>query len=34
LAGRVVVDGGLLAHQRSATADIFPLDRFPTIEPE
>ena len=30
---RLVVDGGLLAQQRSATADIFPLDRFPAIEP-
>ena len=30
---RLVVDGGLLAQQRSATADIFPLDRFPALEP-
>ena len=28
----LVVDGGLLAQQRSATVDIFPLSKFPTIE--
>jgi NAD(P)-dependent dehydrogenase (short-subunit alcohol dehydrogenase family) len=28
----LVVDGGLLAQQRSAQVDIFPLDRFPKIE--
>jgi 3-oxoacyl-[acyl-carrier protein] reductase len=27
----LVVDGGLLAQQRSAQVDIFPLDRFPKI---
>ena len=26
------VDGGMLAQQRSATVDIFPLSRFPTVE--
>jgi 3-oxoacyl-[acyl-carrier protein] reductase len=30
----LVVDGGLLAQQRSATVDIFPLSLFPTIEAE
>jgi 3-oxoacyl-[acyl-carrier protein] reductase len=30
----LVVDGGLLAQQRSATVDIFPLSQFPTIEAE
>jgi 3-oxoacyl-[acyl-carrier protein] reductase len=30
----LVVDGGLLVQQRSATVDIFPLSRFPAIEPE
>jgi 3-oxoacyl-[acyl-carrier protein] reductase len=30
----LVVDGGLLAQQRSATVDIFPLSMFPTIEAE
>ena len=29
----LVVDGGLLVQQRSATVDIFPLSRFPTVEP-
>jgi NAD(P)-dependent dehydrogenase (short-subunit alcohol dehydrogenase family) len=29
----VVVDGGMLAQQRSATVDIFPLSRFPKIAP-
>ena len=28
----LVVDGGLLVQQRSATVDIFPLSKFPTIE--
>ena len=28
----LVVDGGLLVQQRSATVDIFPLSRFPAIE--
>jgi NAD(P)-dependent dehydrogenase (short-subunit alcohol dehydrogenase family) len=28
----LVVDGGLLAQQRSATVDIFPLSQFPAIE--
>ena len=28
----LVVDGGLLAQQRSPQVDIFPLDRYPTIE--
>src|SRR5207245_1924601 len=28
----VVVDGGLLAQQRSATVDIFPLSKYPSIE--
>jgi len=27
------VDGGMLAQQRSATVDIFPLSRFPQVEP-
>ena len=30
----LVVDGGLLVQQRSATVDIFPLSRFPAIAPE
>jgi len=30
----LVVDGGLLAQQRSATVDIFPLSRFPKLEAE
>jgi NAD(P)-dependent dehydrogenase (short-subunit alcohol dehydrogenase family) len=30
----LVVDGGLLAQQRSAQVDIFPLSRFPKIEQE
>jgi 3-oxoacyl-[acyl-carrier protein] reductase len=30
----IVVDGGLLSQQRSPQADIFPLDRYPTIEKE
>jgi NAD(P)-dependent dehydrogenase (short-subunit alcohol dehydrogenase family) len=30
----LVVDGGLLVQQRSATADIFPLSRFPAIAPD
>jgi NAD(P)-dependent dehydrogenase (short-subunit alcohol dehydrogenase family) len=29
-----VVDGGLLAQQRSPQVDIFPLDRYPTIAKE
>jgi NAD(P)-dependent dehydrogenase (short-subunit alcohol dehydrogenase family) len=29
----LVVDGGFLAQQRSATVDIFPLSKFPVIEP-
>ncbi len=28
----VVVDGGMLAQQRSATVDIFPLSRFPELD--
>jgi NAD(P)-dependent dehydrogenase (short-subunit alcohol dehydrogenase family) len=28
----LVVDGGMLIQQRSATVDIFPLSRFPTLE--
>jgi len=28
----LVVDGGLLAQQRSATVDIFPLSRFPKLD--
>lgn len=28
----LVVDGGLLAQQRSAQVDIFPLSRFPTLD--
>lgn len=28
----LVVDGGMLAQQRSATVDIFPLSRFPKLE--
>ena len=28
----LVVDGGLLAQQRSPQVDIFPLDRYPTID--
>ncbi len=28
----LVVDGGMLVQQRSATVDIFPLSNFPTIE--
>ncbi|MEP7199010.1 MAG: glucose 1-dehydrogenase [Chloroflexota bacterium] len=31
---RLVVDGGMLAQQRSATVDIFPLSKFPHIETE
>jgi 3-oxoacyl-[acyl-carrier protein] reductase len=27
----IVVDGGLLAQQRSATVDIFPLSKFPSV---
>jgi NAD(P)-dependent dehydrogenase (short-subunit alcohol dehydrogenase family) len=27
----VFSDGGMLAQQRSATVDIFPLDRFPGL---
>jgi len=30
----LVVDGGLLSQQRSATVDIFPLSRFPALEPD
>jgi NAD(P)-dependent dehydrogenase (short-subunit alcohol dehydrogenase family) len=30
----LVVDGGLLVQQRSATVDIFPLSKFPAIEAE
>jgi NAD(P)-dependent dehydrogenase (short-subunit alcohol dehydrogenase family) len=30
----IVVDGGLLSQQRSPQVDIFPLDRYPTIEKE
>lgn len=30
----LVVDGGMLSQQRSATVDIFPLSRFPVIEAE
>ncbi len=30
----LVVDGGLLAQQRSPQVDIFPLDRYPTIAKE
>ena len=30
----LVVDGGLLAQQRSAPVDIFPLEKFPQIEKE
>jgi 3-oxoacyl-[acyl-carrier protein] reductase len=30
----LVVDGGMLAQQRSATVDIFPLNKFPKIETE
>jgi 3-oxoacyl-[acyl-carrier protein] reductase len=30
----LVVDGGLLAQQRSPQVDIFPLDRYPTVEKE
>ncbi len=30
----LVVDGGMLVQQRSATVDIFPLSRFPKLEPE
>jgi 3-oxoacyl-[acyl-carrier protein] reductase len=30
----LVVDGGLLAQQRSPQVDIFPLDRYPRIEKE
>jgi 3-oxoacyl-[acyl-carrier protein] reductase len=26
------VDGGMLAQQRSATVDIFPISRFPQLE--
>jgi NAD(P)-dependent dehydrogenase (short-subunit alcohol dehydrogenase family) len=28
----LVVDGGLLAQQRSPQVDIFPLERYPNIE--
>jgi 3-oxoacyl-[acyl-carrier protein] reductase len=28
----LAVDGGLLAQQRSPQVDIFPLDRYPTIQ--
>jgi NAD(P)-dependent dehydrogenase (short-subunit alcohol dehydrogenase family) len=31
---RLVVDGGMLSQQRSATVDIFPLSRFPVVEGE
>ncbi len=31
---RLVVDGGMLAQQRSANVDIFPLSRFPILEAE
>ncbi|MEZ4657726.1 MAG: SDR family oxidoreductase [Caldilineaceae bacterium] len=27
----IFVDGGMLAQQRSATVDIFPLSRFPKV---
>ena len=30
----LVVDGGMLVQQRSATVDIFPLSRFPKLEAE
>ena len=30
----LVVDGGLLVQQRSATVDIFPVDRFPRLDAE
>jgi 3-oxoacyl-[acyl-carrier protein] reductase len=30
----IVVDGGLLSQQRSPQVDIFPLDRYPTVEKE
>ncbi len=30
----LVVDGGMLVQQRSATVDIFPLSRFPRLEAE
>jgi len=30
----LVVDGGLLSQQRSPQVDIFPLSRFPKLEPE
>jgi 3-oxoacyl-[acyl-carrier protein] reductase len=30
----LVVDGGLLSQQRSPQVDIFPLDRYPTIDKE
>ena len=30
----LAVDGGMLIQQRSATVDIFPLSRFPKLEPE
>ena len=29
---RIVVDGGMLAQQRSATVDIYPTSKFPTLE--
>ena len=29
---RICVDGGMLAQQRSATVDIFPLSNYPTLE--
>jgi 3-oxoacyl-[acyl-carrier protein] reductase len=31
---RLVVDGGMLSQQRSATVDIFPLSKFPRLESE
>ena len=30
----ISVDGGLLVQQRSPQVDIFPLSRFPKIDPE
>jgi 3-oxoacyl-[acyl-carrier protein] reductase len=30
----ISVDGGLLVQQRSPQVDIFPLSRFPEVEPE
>jgi len=29
---RIFVDGGMLAQQRSATVDIFPLSNYPKLE--